>query len=257
MISAFPPCPMADHTVTLRPPVWAILLAVAIGGVFFLAGKHIESRDPMPSTITVSGEGKVNAAPDIAELSFGVRVERAKTSQEAMTKLTTGMTAVIDSVKAAGIDPKDIRTEQLSLNPAYDWTNGTQLLRGYDAFQTLRVKVRDMSKTSAVLGAATAAGANQANDVQFTIDEPDALRGQARREAIADAQQKAQALASQLGVRLGKLKGFHEDGGAWPQPPVYYGRGGAMEADAAQSAPPLPAGEQEVRVGVSLTYEVR
>jgi uncharacterized protein YggE len=235
-----------------------LLTAVAIGGCFYLAGKHIEYNDRSESAITVTGEGKVKASPDIASLSFGVSVQRAATSKAAMDQLTKQMTAVIDAVKKAGVTEKDFSTEQLALNPAYDWTNGNQVLRGYDASQMLRVKVRDLAKTSSILGAATAAGANQAYDVQFTIDEPEALRAQARQQAILDARRKAELLADQLDVDLGELKGYGEDTNGYT-PPMMYARGGATADSAMAPEPagtPLPAGEQEVRVNVSLTYEI-
>lgn len=239
----------------IRPPVWAILTAVVVGGVFFVAGKNIESRDSSPSLINVSGEGKISAVPDIAQLSFGVSVVRERTSQAAMQKLSQQMTAVVAAVKKAGIPDADVTTEQFSLNPSYDWSDGTQQLKGYDASQSLRVKVRDLDNTTVVLGAATEAGANQAGNIQFTIDEPDALRAQARMEAIAQAKQKAQELASALGMSLGKLKGYNEDG-AYAPAPMMMARG-AMAADEKASALPLPSGEQDVQVNVTLTYELR
>lgn len=248
------------RTVTLRPPNWmplVLIAAVVIGGAFYVGGKKIESRDHTPTMISVSGEGKSAVAPDIAQLSFGVMVQRAPTAKVAMETLAKDMKAVFEAVKKAGVEEKDITTEQLSLNPSYDWTDGKQVARGYDATQSLRVKVRDLDKTSDVLGAATAAGANQAGGVQFTVDDPEQARAEARQEAIEQAQAKAEVLAKQLGMKLGTLKSFSEGGGATP--PMYYGRAvaGMAEAQAADMATPLPAGEQDVNVTVTLTYELR
>ena len=248
----------STQTIFVRPPVWAIFTAVLIAGCFYLGGKYVETRDVTPSMISVSGEGKVTAKPDIAELSFGVSVTRAATSQVAMQKLTDQMTAIVAAVEKAGIPKSDVMTEQFSLNPSYDWSTGTQQLRGYDASQSLRVKVRDLAKTSDILGVATEAGANQAGNIQFTIDEPEVLRAQARTEAIADAKKKAQELAAALGMRLGELKGYSEGGGYAPAP-MMYARGAMTDEDKAESAsaPPLPEGEQDVLVNVTLTYELR
>jgi uncharacterized protein YggE len=216
---------MSDSTPSVSSPVWALLLAVAIGGGFYVYGQQIQADEETPALITVSGDGRVFAVPDIAELSFGVQTGRQRTAKEAMEKLKLSMEKVFAAVQAAGVEEKDIRTEYFSLNPAYDWTDGTQVLRGYEASQSLRVKVRDLDNVSAVLAAATAAGANQAGSVNFTIDDPEELRMQARQEAILEAQEKAKDLANQLGVGV------------------------------AQSTP-LPAGEQEIQVDVSLTYEI-
>ncbi len=248
---------MANESST---PVWVILTAVAIGGVFYIGGKNIEAspEPPQYASITVSGDGRAFASPDIAQINVGVQTGRQATASAAMEKLKTSMDAVIAAVKAQGIDEKDIKTQSFWLNPVYDYANGRQIPQGFEASQSLSIKVRDLDKTSDVLGAATNAGANQAGGVTFTVDDPDAKQAEARQEAIKEAQQKAQILAQQLGVKLGKILNFSEGYGGYPTP-MYYGReaygiGGAMDA-AAQSVP-LPVGEQEVNINVSITYEL-
>ncbi len=242
----------------MRNITWTVIIAVVLGGVFYLGGKQIESRDRTPTTISVTGEGKVSATPDIAQLTFGVQTGRKETAKEAMAFLKTSMDSIIAAVKAAGVEEKDIATEQFTLNPEYDWDEGKQIPRGYQAQETLRVKVRDLDKLSDILGAATGAGANQAGNVNFTMDDPEDLRTEAREEAIAQAKAKAAKLAADLGMRLGKLKGFGEGGGVVP--PVPYMRA-TMESYAEDSAAgvavPLPAGEQEITSSVTLTYELR
>ncbi len=248
--------------ITLRPAAWmpfVLLLAVVIGGLFFIAGKHLETKEFDRTTISVSGEGKAAAVPDIAELSFGVQIQRQTTARQAMDMLGKNMTAVLDAVKKSGIEEKDIRTESLALNPTYDWKDGQQVMRGFDASQSLRVKVRDLDTVSDVLAAATNAGANQAGGVSFIVDDPEKSRAEAREEAISQAQAKAVTLAKQLGMRLGKLKSFSEGGGY--SPPMPYARA-EMAMDTAMGGggvmpTPLPAGEQEVNVQVQLTYELR
>jgi uncharacterized protein len=241
---------------TMKHPIWLPLVVAVILGSAFIIGKNVESTQLPPVTISVSGEGKVSAVPDIASLSFGVQTGRQTTAQAAMEKLSNDMNAVMDAIKAKGIEEKDIRTESLNLFPAYDWDEGTRVDKGFEASQSLRVKVRDLAKIGDVLTAATSAGANQAGGVNFTIDEPEDLQNEARDEAIANAKEKAEELADELGVKLGKLRGFNE-GGYSPAPmyerammmdSVGMGGGGGM---------PVPSGEQEVRMNVTLTYEVR
>jgi uncharacterized protein len=248
---------MANQSST---PVWVILTAVAIGGVFYIGGKHIESKPEAPqyASITVSGDGRAFATPDIAQINVGVQTGRQATAGAAMERLKTSMDAVIAAVKAQGIDEKDITTQSFWLNPVYDYANGRQIPQGFEASQSLSIKVRDLDKTSDVLGAATNAGANQAGGVTFTVDNPDAKQAEARQEAIKEAQQKAHVLAQQLGVRLGKILNFSEGYGGYPTP-MYYGReamgiGGADMA--ANQAVQLPVGEQEMNINVSITYEL-
>jgi uncharacterized protein len=247
---------MEEKTLFLRPPIWLpIAIALILGGSFVM-GKKIELRGA-PSTISISGEGKVSAVPDIASLSFGVQTGRQKTAQSAMEMLSKNMNAVLDAVKNQGIAEKDIGTESLSLYPAYDWNDGKQTPRGFEASQSLRVKVRDLDKIGAVLSAATNAGANQAGGVSFTIDDPNALQAAAREKAIEDAKKKARILANDLGVSIGKLMGFSEGGGFPPTP--MYARAEMMDrgmGGGGSDPLPLPSGEQEVHVMVTLTYEI-
>jgi uncharacterized protein len=250
---------MADsQTIFVRPPVWALITAVVLGGAFYLAGKHVETRDREIPQITVSGEGKASVAPDIAALSFGVATGRQRTAAEAMTKLKSSMDAVLAAVRKENIDAKDIKNEQFSLNPTYDWSSGRQTIIGYEASQSLRVKVRDLDNVSDVLGAATAAGANQAGGVEFTVDDPEKTRSVARAEAIAQAKAKAEQLADDLGMSLGEIRSFNENGGGY-NPPMYMRSGvsAGAEMDAQKQAVEIPAGEQEMTVQVSITYELR
>lgn len=251
---------MDQQVIRVQPPVGLLLAAVALGGLFYLAGIHL-SRMPAPiapGTITVTGEGKVSAAPDIAEMSFGVTTGVKSTSKEASTSIATDMNKVLAAVKAMGIDDKDIRTESFYLNPTYDWTDGRQRLRGYEATQSLRVKVRDLEKVGDVLTAATDAGANQAGGVSFTIEEPDAKQTEARTEAIADAKKKAEALAAQLGEGLGDVQSFNENGGGYyPRPMVMAKEAYGVSADQAAPGMAMPAGEEDITVTVSITYELK
>ena len=234
-----------------------ITVALVAGGMF-LIGKYMEQQDLSPVVVSVQGEGKMSAAPDIAQVQFGMQTGRVTTAEGAMAALAREMNSVIAAVKGEGIDEKDITTQNLSLRPAYDWKDGERIDRGFEASQNLLVKVRDVSKIGAVLTAATKSGANQAGGVSFTIDDPDELRAQARTEAIADAEAKAKILAEQLGKRVGALRSYSEDGGSMP-PAVYrmamneaVGIGGG----GGDGGVPVPSGEQEVRVTVSLSYEL-
>lgn len=202
--------------------------------------------------------GKVQAVPDIATLNFGMQTGRQKTAQAAMEKLSKNMNQVFEAVKKAGVEEKDIKTRHLSLNPAYDYEDGKRKEQGFEANQSLVVKVRDLDTITDVLDAAVSAGANQAGNVSFTIDDPENLKVEARALAIANAKGKAGKLADDLGVDLGSISGFWEDTGGYPMPMME--RSMAMDSmgigGGAKVAPPLPAGEQEVGVNVSVTYKI-
>jgi hypothetical protein len=251
---------MEEKAIYLRPPVWLPIVVALVAGGLYVTGKYVETRHMDQFTISVQGSGKVSAVPDIATLNFGVQTGRQNTAAGAMKMLTEKMTAVINELEAAGVEEKDIRTQYLNLNPAYDWNEGKRVDRGFEATQSLMVKVRDLDKISTVLDVAVKAGANQAGSVGFTIDDPEVLKEQARAEAIEDAKIKAMKLAKDLGVGLGSMQGFWEDAGyGGPQPMMM--RAETMDSGGfgggGMKAPPIPAGEQEVAVNVNITYRIR
>lgn len=247
---------------TSNNTVIALIAAVIIGGGFYVYGKNMELRAPVtsPLTISVSADGKVSTPPDIATLSFGVATGRQATAKAAIDNVNKSMAKILDAVKKAGIPEKDISTQSFWLNPVYDYNNGMQVPRGFEANQSLSVKVRDLDKVGEVLTAATDAGANQAGGVNFSIDNPDAAQAEARELAIDAAEKKARDLAKSLGMSLGRMTGFNEGGGYAPSPmymksEAYDAMGGATRDVANQVQ--LPAGEQEVTSYVTLTYELR
>ncbi len=248
-----------DDTNTSRMHVW-LIAAVAVGGAFYLYGKNMELRAPVtsPLTISVSADAKVSTAPDIATLSFGVATGRQATAKTAIENIRKNMDNILKAVKDAGIPEKDISTQSFWLSPVYDYSNGLQVPRGYEANQSLSVKVRDLDKVGDVLTVATSAGANQAGGVNFSIDDADKAQAEAREMAINKAKVKAKELADGLGMSLGRLTGFNEGGGYAPPSPMMMkaeSYGGA-ERDMAANLQ-LPAGEQDVTSYVTLTYELR
>lgn len=244
-----------ERTLTIRPPLWLPLAVAGLAGLLYIGGKYVETRDRSYPTIAVTGEGRTFVAPDIAEISLGIQTGRQSSATEAMRRLSDGMNKVTDAVKKSGIEDKDIRTENFYLNPVYDWTDKGQIPRGFEASQSLRVKIRDLDKVSEVLTAATNAGANQAGSVTFTVDEPEEKRSEAREEAIEQAKEKAQKLAADLGMRLGKIKGFDE-GGSYGGPVPMMRMDAGMAGGGGGAPLPVPTGEQEVVVQVTLTYEL-
>jgi hypothetical protein len=229
-----------------------VLLAVWLGQSISRTSEEGNVSD----TFSVSGTGKVTVAPDIAVVDATISIERA-TAAAAQDEANIKSNSVVEYLKNAGIDSKDIKTSGYSLQPQYDWTDGRTRIRAYQVRQSITVKIRDMDKTNTVVDGIVDAGANEVGQIRFEIDEPEKLKAEAREKAIADAKAKADELADQLGIHFGKIVAFNESG---DYPPIYYGRAEAMtlKADAAVAVPPaLPAGENEISVSVTITYQIR
>lgn len=202
-------------------------------------------------TITVSGEGKIFAKPDIGEINLGVTNE-AKTVSEAQSESMEAINKIMAFLKSAGIEEKDIKTTNYSIIPVYDYTEHKQTLRGYSVSQNLDIKIRDLAKSGDIVAGAAENGANLVGGLSFTIDEPDTLKTEARSQAIEKAKTKAEKLAEDLGVKLGKLINFSESGGEMPR--IYYSE--SLGGAAPSAAPQIPTGENQITIDVSLTYEI-
>ena len=217
------------------------------------------------NVISVQGEGEVFAVPDIAEISFSARAEK-KTVGEAQKEVTSVMNSAIDFIKKSGIEERDIKTTNYNAYPKYEYqTSGTdiyiprpgkQVITGYEVTHTITVKVRDTEKAGSILEGLGKLGVSDIYGPNFSIDDDEELRAEAREKAIDNAKEKADALAEDLGVRLVRIVSFTE--GGYPYP-VYlkagaegYGMGGD-----ASSAPSVPSGENKIVSNVTITYEIK
>jgi len=238
-----------------------LMVAILILGVlvFFVGQLVLQNKSvnlQNANQVTVSGEGKVYAKPDVALVSLGVTTQ-GLTVADVTTSNTDKMNAVIAAVKALKIDEKDIQTTNYNLTPLYNYTEKLgNIFQGYTLEQDVQVKIRDFTKIGDVLSQATTSGANLVGSLQFTIDNPEQFREQARAAAITQAKANAQNLAKESGISLGKLINVIE--GSNPSPVIYNSAmalGGGMVKSA--SVPTVQPGQQEIDITINLTYQVR
>lgn len=222
------------------------------------------------STITVSGEGEAYAIPDIATFSFKV-TETGESVEVAQSLLDEKISKSIDLLKNSGVEEKDIKTTGYDAYPKYEWEQiycitypcpqGKNKLIGYEVSQTMTVKVRDTEKAGDLVSKIGGVNVSNISGIDFTVDNKDKYIAEAREEAIAKAKEHAKALSKQLGVRLGKIMYFNENGNYMPTP-YYYGegKGGGMDMAVSSVAPArteLPKGETKITSQISITYEIK
>ena len=210
---------------------------------------------------SVTGSGTVYAKADIANLEVGLKTGVKKTAAEATTDSTNKMNAIIGAVKSLNIEEKDIKTSGYSLNPVYNWTeNKGQELIGYEVSQNITLKIRDLAKIGDIIAKTTEQGANQIGSISFTIDDEYELKNQARELAIEKAKEKAMLIAEQSGMKLGKIKSVYENSNPIISPISYTNAKMEFAADSASgglAAPSIQSGQNEIKVEVTLSYEVK
>ena len=218
------------------------------------------------SEISFEGEGEVTASPDLAEVSVTLRNEssQVKTAQEKVTALEK---SVLEFLEKTGIEKNDIKTENYNTYPKYDYggpcyasycPSRNPKVIGYEVSEYISIKVRDLEKAGDVIGGLGALGVSEISGPNFTIENEDELKAEARKMAIDEAKAKAEALADDLGVRLVRIVNFSENGN-YPGP-MMYAKDAMMNqavAESAPRAPELPSGVQKITSNVVITYEIK
>ena len=232
--------------------------------------------------IHVSAAGRASGVPDLAIISLGVESVE-DTASEARAKAAEAMAGVMQVLEDAMVEDRDIQTRYFNISPRYQSVRVTQCqdddkedneiqaeavlpgeencttfweqkLIGYAVSNQLSVNIRDLDEAGTIIDSVTDAAGDlvRVNGISFAIEDTEPLRDEARAEAMADMQRKAELMADLAGVRLGRLVSLQEDAGFYPPEPVYARAAFAAAESAADTS--ISAGELETIVSVSGVY---
>ncbi len=237
---------------TMKPfaAAFAALMIVAVP-----ASAEVQERIP---SLNASGEAFVTVVPDIAIVTIGVTT-RGETARAALDQNSAETARVIEAITGAGVEARDVQTSGFNVSPVYeerppriDDQGGVMEMPkivGYQVTNEVRVTVRDIGKSGALLDQVVTAGANQISGIQFDVSDPQAAADEALRKAIADARRKAELMAAAAGVRIVRILDI-SGGGSFP--PVF-ARAESMAFD--RSAPVMP-GESRVTANANIIFEI-
>ena len=203
---------------------------------------------------SVSGIGKATGIPDTAQISVGV-TKTASTVASAQDQANSAANKIIEDLKKLGINDKDIKTTNYTVNPNYDFSRGGQNVTGYTVTQTLEINVTPIDIANRAIDAATLDGANLIGGVNFTFNEKTKkkLEDKARNEAVKMAKEKAESLSRATGIRLGKIVDVQESGNFEPRLIMM-----TQALDEAKSDDTkLQPGENSININITLFYETR
>ena len=209
---------------------------------------------PQGTLLSVSASADAKRVPDVASISTGV-VTQATDANAAMRANAVQMDKVMAAIRKAGIAERDIQTSGINLNPNYKYVeNAPPAIVGYQASNTVNVKVRDLSKLGKVLDTLVEQGANQVNGPSFEVDKPEEAYDEARIAAIKKAQARAQTYADALGLKVRRIISIGEGGASFPRPmPMLR----AMAADAGfAKETAISPGESTLSVNIEVVFEL-
>lgn len=232
-----------------------LILGILLSGSPLLA----QDSEAAQSGLTVQGEAEVRATPDVARVQLGVtrRNEEARAAQSEANGVIDG---IVDALADLGISRDSIQTSELSLRPLYQDPSPRGQARsledlqilGYDASYTVTVRVNDLNQVGPVVDAALEAGANRLQNIYFDLEDELPVRKEALKQAVAEAIEKAEVMASAASLRLVRIRKIDESNVSVR--PVMMARTMAM-AEADTSTPVLP-GQVTITANVILTYEI-
>lgn len=239
---------------TKAAAAFAVLAAAAVPPVAQAQTQQSQMVLAQGTLLSVSADGTSEARPDMATINLGVTTE-GQTAAAALAENARRMTTLNAALRRAGIAERDIQTSNVSVYPQQQYVEGQQpRITGYQANNSVTVKVRNINNTGRVIDAAVGAGGNAVNGVSFSHSDPDAQLDIARRAAIAEARRRAELYASALGLHVNRIVSVSEGGGYVPPMPVAVERFAAQDAAAPT---PVSPGEIETRVSVNVTFELR
>ncbi len=243
----------------------ALIFFLIAQGFATLAGLKIQTKTAHQNNLTFRGTAEIKTVPDIALFNFTIREVDLDVSlaQQKMAEKTNKLFALLEE---SGVRKSDIQTANYSSYPKYNYLTqpcvngvcpaGKQVLEGYEATQTVTVKLRDNAKNGEILSKAAALQINEVFGPNFTVEDPQKFKMQAQLEAIKKAKEEAQLTAENLGIKLGKIIRFQEE-------PLYNLSSRPMMKAAAMAdsssevtSSQIAAGEEKISMSVSITYEI-
>ncbi|WP_105900857.1 oxidative stress defense protein [Vibrio gangliei] len=163
---------------------------------------HTFAAEANIPTLSTSGYGEMTVKPDMAVFTVAIQAERSQANQakQAVDKVVTKL---ISALNAKGIERKEIRSGNLQVSPQYTYPKDAKpVLNGYQAVRYITVNVVQLDGLNSLLDTALTAGVNRVDNIQLKVKDEAQYKQQARAAAIADAKEKAQALASGFDAKL-------------------------------------------------------
>lgn len=236
------------------------LMLIAAESAFSQSDAPALKRDTI-ATLTVSGEAEVERPADQLRLRLGV-VTDAEDAQVAMEENSRRMNDVVEAVQKAGLTKDEYETGQFQIQPRYsqpprgghqqDWKPS---IVGYQVINRIIIKTKKLEATAELLQAATEAGANSIDSIDFDLADRRKHRAEAIAAATKNARSDAKALAEAAGQRLVRVLSINLDHAFTPPPQPMHMRARTLEMAEAET-PPINPGDVTIRATVTIVYEI-
>jgi uncharacterized protein YggE len=207
--------------------------------------------------ITVTGRGEISVEPDMATVIIGVQTE-AEVAAQALDEASAATAAILATLDGEGVLAEDIRSGAIRLNPRYSQSvlsSGTQIT-GYQAVNSVEVRVNDLDRLGGLLAAVVGDGANRLDGVRFGLQDPAEATDEARRRAVVEGARLADLYAQAAGVSVGALQMINESGSVAYRPMEAETRQMELAASSPQYDVPVSPGKIILNAAVVMVYAI-
>ena len=202
---------------------------------------------PNTEHVAVLGEGKIDVIPDLVEIRFEVK-KIAETIADAKTNVDERSGRIITLARRLGIETRDINATELRCAPHREFRNGEFLPKGYNAERSIMLRLRDLSRFNELTSELVLVPIDRIEKIDRQLADPAMANRQALDEAIKDAKARAEHLADQFGVKLGRIYSLH----AVPKSERFFVGGAAARAREEDAT--FEPGTIEIESRVSVCY---
>ncbi len=266
-----------DISILHKAGVFALVCAgvLALAGVWFMY-KSFSHQDTKSFTVQGKGEVEVKATKATIVANFMTETKDPKNAKLAIDEMSVLAKKVYAELESIGVDKDDIKTGQFSQSEKYDYcynytnqrialpeyckTNPNEpKIIGYNVTQNFTITVNDDRElVEKLLGLLPSLGSKNLQGPNWEVDNKKAIQ-QARELAVKEAKEKAEGIASAIGMRLGEVQYYSENQGGG-MPPAPYARDMMMSAKGESAnfvSVPVSEGTDKVVVNVDITYELK
>jgi len=225
---------------------------------------HLTTQSPLTrimhnvtsnTTLSVPGSATTKLKPDKVILTLGVETTN-HTADAALNTNSVIMHKLLNALISVGVKQNETSTSSFSISPNYNYSQGRNTITGFTATNSLQIESPSINDTAKWIDTAVTAGANNVNNVVFTISDKklEETKNVLIKEAISNARSKADIAAYALGLKVVGIKSasVNEFETSPPQPLLAaqpYGTDAATK-----TATPIISGQEQVSTNVSIVY---
>lgn len=233
----------------------ALITLILLGICLITIQSHLSQAETgnLPNTtITVFGEAKLSAKPNMAVICLGVETE-SKNVTQALNENSEKLNRIISAIEELGIPEDNITTTYFRVYPVRDYK--TNEFKGYRVVNEIKIRTGDLGGIGKIVSVAISSGANRVEWIEFGLGEDKVreLRIKAIREACKDAKTKAETIAESLNLTIVRLLNVKEQSAYFQPYKVYGSELGAVPMPTV-AVPPIKPGEVKVSFKIVATF---